>query len=565
MTSIESAFAEIHRSAAQRMEAVNMPGLAIAVTDREKLLHLAAFGYADLSSGKPIEPGVMFEIGSIGKSFTNIALMQLHEEGKLDLREPVSRYLPWFEAQSDYDPITTHHLMSHTSGLPAGTDIGTHGLYEAWALRHLRTGAPPGDYFRYSNVGYKALGFLLEEIDGRPYADSIQARVLDPLEMGNSHPVIGYETRRRAAVGYRSFYDDRPEHRDHGLVPALWTEYGVGDGCQASTAGDMGVYLRMLMNRGAGPAGRVLSEESFRLMTQRVIATPQWGGAWYGYGLIMAEVDGHAYLGHGGSTTGFMSGMVADMDDGIGVVVLVNGYSQFYNAVGMAMDALTVLRAGMQGQDIPPAPPVPNPESVSNAADYAGSYGAGQERLNLVARDGRLTLRWGDREVALQQRGHDSFYVPHPDWERFLLEFGREGGRVVEAFHGPRWYPGDGYSGPTTFRVSRGVGRVHRPLPHLQFRPDKLSHRAAKRRSAAALPVGRPRRPDSAGRRLVPRRRHPSLAGNTPVRFDSVGPGVAGRLLRLSLLPHLYAMSNLRGSRPVRSLGRAGKPQISFP
>ena len=121
----------------------------------------------------------MFEIGSIGKSFTNVALMQLRDEGRLDLHVPVSRYLPWFEVQSDYAPITTHHLMTHTAGLPSGNDIGTHGLYEAWALREGRTGAPPGEYFRYSNVGYKTLGFLLEELDGRPYQDAIQARVLD--------------------------------------------------------------------------------------------------------------------------------------------------------------------------------------------------------------------------------------------------------------------------------------------------------------------------------------------------------------------------------------------------
>ena len=266
MPSLERAFEEIDRYLERRIEEVNIPGLAAAVTDREKSLRVSTFGYADLASGTPVQPGTMFEIGSIGKSFTNIALMQLHDEGRLDLQAPVPRYLPWFEVQSDYAPITTHHLMTHTSGLVSGTDIGAHGLYEAWALRDSGTVAPPGEYFRYSNVGYKTLGFLLEEVDGRPYPDAIQARVLDPLGMNDSHPVIGFETRKRAAVGYRSFYDDRPEHREHGLVPALWTEYGVGDGCQASTAGDMAVYLRMLMNQGAGPAGRVMSEESFRLM-----------------------------------------------------------------------------------------------------------------------------------------------------------------------------------------------------------------------------------------------------------------------------------------------------------
>ena len=164
MTSIERAFEEIDRYVQRRMSEVNMPGMALAVTDREKLLRIASFGYADLAAGKPIQPGTMFEIGSIGKSFTNVALMQLRDEGQLDLQAPVSRYLPWFEAQPEYEPITTHHLMTHTAGLVSGTDIAPHGLYESWALRDSRTGAPPGEYFRYSNVGYKTLGFLLEPI-----------------------------------------------------------------------------------------------------------------------------------------------------------------------------------------------------------------------------------------------------------------------------------------------------------------------------------------------------------------------------------------------------------------
>ena len=116
MTSMERAFEEIDRYIERRMSEVNIPGVALAVTGREKLLRTAYFGYADLAADRPIQPGTMFEIGSIGKSFTNIALMQLRDEGRLDLQAPVSRYLPWFEVPSGYGPIATHHLMTHTSG-----------------------------------------------------------------------------------------------------------------------------------------------------------------------------------------------------------------------------------------------------------------------------------------------------------------------------------------------------------------------------------------------------------------------------------------------------------------
>ena len=445
MTNLERAYEETDRFVQNRMREAVMPGLVLAVTDRQDTLRVTSFGHSDLSAKTPMQPDMMFEIGSIGKSFTNVALLQLRDEGKLDLQAPVSHYLPWFEVGSDFGPITTHHLMTHTSGLPSGTDIGTHGLYESWALRRMGTGTPPGEYFRYSNVGYKTLGFLLEVVDGRSYSEAIQARVLNRLGMRDSHPVTGFETRKRSPVGYRSFYDDRPEHREHGLVPALWTEYGVGDGCQASSPADMCVYLRMLMNGGVGPSGRAMSEASHRLMTQRVIATQQWGGAWYGYGLTMADVDGHSYLGHGGSTPGFMAAMIADLDDGIGVVVLINGNAASYGAVNMALHVLRILRSGLRQENMPPQPPAIDQSVVSNADYYAGSYGTSQERMVVSARDGKLALHWRGEDVVLERRGDDSFYVPHPDLELFLLEFGRDGDRVVEAFSGADRYVREGH------------------------------------------------------------------------------------------------------------------------
>ena len=466
MTSIERAFEEIDLFLERRIKQVNIPGLALAVTTREETLKTATFGYADIASQARVKPSTMFEIGSIGKSLTNVALMQLRDEGRLDLHVPVSQYLPWFEVQSDFGPISTHHLMSHTSGLPSGTDIGTHGLYEAWALREARTGSAPGEYFRYSNIGYKVLGFLLEALDGRPYADSVQSRVLDPLEMRNSHPVIAHETRRHAAVGYRSFYDDRPEHKDHGLVPAMWTEYGVGDGCQASTAEDMAIFLRMLMNGGEGPGGRVMSDESYRLMTTRVISNQQWGGAWYGYGLTLADIEGHAYLGHGGSSTGFVAGMIGDLDDGLGVVVLINGLVQSFGAMDMAMHMLKLLRAGRHRQELPAPAIAAEPSTVEGAPAYAGSYSAGEKRLELTARGDRLSLAWDGQDVVLERRGEDSFYLPHPDLEHHLLEFGRDDERVVEVFHGPIGMSETGIRARGVRRPSR-VAELHGALSHL--------------------------------------------------------------------------------------------------
>ena len=473
MTNFEEAFNRLDQFIEQKIKVTNVPGMAVAVTDREKLLRVSTYGFADVAAQAPVTPEMLFEIGSIGKSFTSIALLQLREEGRLNLHEPVTRYLPWFEVQSEYEPITPHHLMSHTAGITMGSEFPGEARYEVWALRETEATAPPGTYYHYPDAGYKALGVVLEELLGQPYGDIIQARILDPLGMIATEPIVTNETRKRLAVGYEAFYDDRPLPRGRPLAPATWLEHAEGAGSIASTPADMATYLRMLMNRGQGPRGHILSEESFDLMSQRVIEAEEEGeGSFYGYGLGIRESDGHTTIGHGGGMVGYYSYMLADMDDGLGVVVLMNGPGG-QSDEEIAMFALKLLRAALHDQELPPVPPA-DPTKIENGADYAGTYRAcpehgcternqvlrkkpgfkrkaGAKPFTLVAEGERLILHYGDERVVLEQRGPDRFYVDHPDFALFLLRFGRQKGEVVEAFHGPDWYTNDRYTGPTTF------------------------------------------------------------------------------------------------------------------
>jgi len=484
MTDFGEAFKRLDQFIEQKMKVANVPGMAVAVTDREKLIRVSTYGFADVSAQTRVTPEMLFEIGSIGKSFTSIALLQLREEGRLDLHAPVTRYLPWFEVQSEYEPITLHHLMSHTAGITMGPEFTGEARYEVWALRETEATAPPGTYYHYSDAGYKALGVVLEELLGQSYGDIIQARILDLLGMTATEPIITNETRKRLAVGYESFYDDRPLPRGRPLAPATWLEHAEGAGSIASTPDDMAAYLRMLMNRGQGPRGRILSEESFDLMTQQIIEAKEEGeGSFYGYGLDIRESDGHTYIGHGGGMVGYYSYILADMDDGLGVVVLMNGPGG-QSDEEIAMFALKLLRAGLHDQGLPPVPPI-DAAKVENAAEYAGTYPAFPEHprrasgrvLTLVAEGERLILRYDDERIVLERRGPDRFYVDHPDFALFLLDFGREKGeeereekgQVVEVFHGPDWYTNDRYADPTTFDYPRewdaypGHYRSHNP------------------------------------------------------------------------------------------------------
>lgn len=482
MTDIQTAFKYIEQFAELKIKETNIPGMAVAVTDRENLLGTFTYGFADISAQTPITPDSLFEIASIGKSFTAIALLQLHDEGKLDLHAPVARYLPWFQVQSDFPLITVHHLMGHTAGIVRGTELAPHGLYESWALRETKTYAPPGQYWHYSSLGYKILGFLLERLTGQPLKEVIQSRVLEPLGMTKTYPVTTFETHKRAVTGYCGVYDDRPEHPSHGLVPAMWSEYGTGDGCQVSTAGDMACFLRMLINRGRGPRGRLISEESFDLMAPLSSVT---GSEQYGYAMVAYPVDGRIYLGHGGGNTGYASHILADVEEGLGVAVLSNRRTESEAVYQLAIHALKVTKAENHHEAIPILTPATYASYIHNAADYIGTYKAGSSTLQLTAEEGKLLLDCEGIMVPIEQRTQDSFYVKHPQFDMFLLEFKRYDGKVVEAFHGPRWYINDSYTGPQHFSCPKEWEAY--PGHYRTYNPELSNFRVVLRKDTLTL------------------------------------------------------------------------------
>ncbi len=431
----------------REMRAQHIPGVSLALTDRDRLLRVKTYGYADLESRTPLRPDHLLEIGSITKSLTSIALLQLRDEGRFDPMAPVTDYLPWFSIRSSFEPITPHHLMSHTAALPRDRDDIVSSPYQAVALSERVVGEAPGQHFRYSNIHYQVLSYMLEELSGKSYAEIIRSRILEPLGMTHTVPAITNNLRRHLAVGYEGLYDDRPAPPDHPLVPGAWTEYGAGDGCIASTPADLAAYVRMLLNRGAGPRGRILSEDGFKLLIRPVI---QAGEGWsYGYGLETRQASGHTVIAHSGGMIGYYARIVGDLDGGLGVAVMINGPG---NRERLAGYALELIEGALHGRPLPPMPAVDPPTKVKNAADYAGSYTSPDGRkMQVVAEGDRLLLLHGGSRLLLQKRGDDAFYVPHPDFALFLLRFDRVQGKVIEAFHGPDWYAGERYEGPRAF------------------------------------------------------------------------------------------------------------------
>jgi CubicO group peptidase (beta-lactamase class C family) len=367
------------------LEATGQPGLTVGVTDRDATISIGTYGLAEIASGRPVDEETLFEIGSIGKTFTAILVLQLAEEGAIDLDAPVAAYLPWFEVpQPDgAEPIAVAHLLSHTSGLAAGIDGTPEAAFQVWSLRDLPTRSLPGERFHYSNVGFKALGLVLEAVTGSPYPELLRTRILEPLGMTATEPAITNEIRDRLAVGYEYLHDDRTAGPRDPLVTATWLETATADGSIASNARDMCAFARMLL-RGGEP---VLGADAFARMSAphaRVSDTVA-----YGYGLLIRELEGRRTIGHGGGMVGYLAGLQVDVEAGIGAIVLQNGY-------GTSPMRLARLAIGVREPDAGEAPRAEH--AAPQPSPIAGRYRSHipwATSLEVVDRGGEPWLLFG--------------------------------------------------------------------------------------------------------------------------------------------------------------------------
>ena len=395
------------------------PALAVALTDRERTLEARTYGAA--------APGALWAIGSIGKSVTAVLALQLAEEGRLDLHAPLTELVDWLDLPGPGGPVTLHHLLTHTSGVIASSDRAPASTWDVVALCELERGFAPGAQYHYSNVGYRAVGVVLETVTGQPYGELVQRRVLDPLGMRDSVPVMVQDTRRRMPGGHVPFYDDRPWEPAHGLVPAPYVESAEGDGCLCCTIEDLATYLRALWS-----GEDLLPEASLALMRTAHAGEEER----YGYGLTI-EPGG---FGHGGDMLGYVSYLWADTDAGLGAVALANGFG---GAWDLGEGALAVARGEAPPDPAlePDAPLVDDGSCPPAWAAYPGRYRAHNPWLPtfaVAARDGGLVLGtdWVDlsERLPLAPLAGGVFRAGEHDWSPERLAFDTVlGGRAQRA------------------------------------------------------------------------------------------------------------------------------------
>jgi len=447
-------FAALDHFIEQYLRDMNAPGLTFVMADRSGVQRVAAYGFSDLETKISVNPNQLFEIGSISKSFLAVCLLQLHDEGKLDLQRPITEYLPWFRLESSFAPITTHHLLTHSAGLEGNAPV----FLSDPAAKH-RAANPPGQDFHYCNTGYALLGHLLETLDGKPLPQCFRARIFEPLGMTASEPVITLDFRDRLAKNYLAFQTDRPYARFDRLAEAPAIIMTDASGCVAATPHDMGLYVEMIANHGVAPKARIMSENGFGLFSKRHIAAEEFGPtASYGYGIAVDSLNGHTVVRHTGGMVSFASALHVDIDEGVGAFASINAM-QGYRPNPVAQYALQLMRAQHAGQPLPEPPKTAPATFIENPQQYAGIYTATDgKKWEFQAEGTSLHLLLAGKRMPIETiaGSQQALVIRAPEFDRYALTFGREKAddpksRVAEACWGPLWFFNAAYSGPKTF------------------------------------------------------------------------------------------------------------------
>ncbi len=314
---------------ASRARELRIPGIAIGIVDHDRISHLAGFGVTG-PSGHPVTQETPFILGSLSKSFTALAVMQLVEKGQIDLDAKVCRYIPWFTLADDSSrDITVRQLLNHTSGISvetsekyaASADVSDGALeHRVRDLRMDHLDRAVGSDFEYSGTNYAVLGLLVQIVSGEPYEKYIQQHILAPLKMDHSFTSDMEAKKHGLASGYLYWFffpraTDLPFNR--GSVP---------QGYIISTAEDMSHYLLAQLNDGRYGDVQILSPAGIREMHRPTVATWKHDTA-YGMGWEIGPIAGIPAIWHEGSIFNYHTNMMLIPSSSSGFVLLENIYS----------------------------------------------------------------------------------------------------------------------------------------------------------------------------------------------------------------------------------------------
>lgn len=296
------------------MKLRQIPGASLLVTKDDKVIKRAVYGKANIELDVDVTQDSVFESGSIGKTFTAVVIMQLVEEGKLSLEDPLSMHFA--KAPSSWSAITLRHMLGHTTGLKDYALVPGLGLADRWTrdewiegMIKLPLDFPTGSAFAYSNSNYLLLGLVAEKVTGTPIMELTQERILKKLDLKHSFVAEQLPIVPHRVSGYL--------RQQNVLFNGLDIAAGYGDGSLMNAPEDLAAFEKGLRE------GKLVKTETLALM-QTAGVLPTGRKTQYGLGWFIRETNKVRLISHGGNTGGFGASLFRVPSANLTIVVMTN-------------------------------------------------------------------------------------------------------------------------------------------------------------------------------------------------------------------------------------------------
>jgi CubicO group peptidase (beta-lactamase class C family)/D-alanyl-D-alanine dipeptidase len=336
------------------MEQKQVPALAIALVDDQKVVWSKGFGWADPDKRIPASAETVFRVGSVSKLFTDIAVMQLVEKGILDLDVPVTNYLPDFKPRNPFGvAITLRQLMSHRAGLAREPPVGNYFdptkptlAQMVESLNNTDLLCKPGNHSCYSNAGIAVAGYVLEQTQREAFAPYLKRMVFDVIGMKSSDFELTPHLQTHLAKGLMWTYHGRTFEAPTfplAMAPAV---------NMYSTVGDLGKFLNVLFANGRAVNGSLIQPETLQQMLTPQLVSPGTKSGW-GIGFFLGEVHGCRSFDHSGAVYGFATKLKGLPEEKLGAVVVATKDCANALSTRVADEALKQMLAVQRGHALP--------------------------------------------------------------------------------------------------------------------------------------------------------------------------------------------------------------------
>ena len=396
-------FSELDKLVPAELKEKNTPGAVIAVISGDQIVYQKAFGVANVETNAAMQPEMLFRLGSTTKMFTAAALVTLAERNKLKLDEPIGNHVKGLSPK--LANATPHYLLSNSAGLrdfsatvTSNDDASLGNMVRGWKDDVFF--AEPGEIYSYSSPGFWLSGFVVEELQGKPYADAMTELLFNPLGMERTtlRPLmaITYPFATGHAVQEGKAIILRPLFNNVAMWPA---------GSMWSNAKDLSRWVIAFMNGGKLDGKQVLSPSLISQMAQHHIAVPGETDGFYAYGLTTFKYKGLEFVAHGGFSRGYGSMIQMVPEKKFAVIVLTNKSGE---TMRKSLNKATELALGLK-DDEPQKPASFAPLTLAEMNEYAGSYAHAPQVWDVYVKDGKLFVKVEGNEHALTKSGERKF------------------------------------------------------------------------------------------------------------------------------------------------------------